>query len=80
MRLPSPTSNDSHVLMLVFHAGPKQLSLEEIAAQATVFNSTVYVGGISSMTSEEHFRQKFGSFGIITDIRIFADKGYAFVK
>ncbi|XP_062521341.1 cytotoxic granule associated RNA binding protein TIA1-like isoform X2 [Corticium candelabrum] len=59
---------------------PRQLSLEEIASQSTTFNSTVYVGGICSMTSEEQFRQKFGYFGIITDIRIFADKGYAFVK
>ena len=65
---------------MTFCVGPKQLSLEDISAQATAYNSTVYVGGISLCTSEELIRQKFVSHGIITDIRIFADKGYAFVK
>jgi RNA recognition motif-containing protein len=60
--------------------GPKQLSLEDISAQATAYNSTVYVGGISLYTSEELIRQKFVPHGTITDIRVFADKGYAFVK
>jgi RNA recognition motif-containing protein len=65
---------------MVTSVGPKQLSLEDISAQATAYNSTVYVGGISLYTSEELIRQKFVPHGTITDIRVFADKGYAFVK
>lgn len=58
----------------------KQLSMEEIARQASPYNSTVYVGNLPPGCTDDTLRQNFSQFGQIYDIRIFPEKFYGFIK
>ena len=51
----------------------------ETFAQASVFNCTVYCGGIPGLT-DELLRKVFAPYGTILETRIFPEKGYAFVR
>ncbi|GAB0087648.1 TIAR [Sergentomyia squamirostris] len=54
---------------------------EEIYNQTSPTNATVYCGGFAAnMISEELVHKHFGQFGPIQDVRVFKDKGYAFIK
>ncbi|XP_003739762.1 nucleolysin TIAR-like [Galendromus occidentalis] len=59
----------------------RALNYDEVFAQSSPSNCTVYCGGLNQMASSEDFlRQAFDEFGEIVDIRLFKDKGYAFIK
>ncbi|XP_072883811.1 nucleolysin TIAR isoform X2 [Hemitrygon akajei] len=58
----------------------KQLRFEEVVAQSSPSNCTVYCGGISSGLTEQLMRQTFSPFGQIMEIRVFPEKGYSFVR
>ncbi|XP_036367567.1 nucleolysin TIAR isoform X1 [Octopus sinensis] len=58
----------------------KQLSYEEVYNQSSPTNCTVYCGGISQGLTEELMRKTFNSYGVIHEIRVFKDKGYAFIR
>ncbi|OQR74464.1 nucleolysin TIAR-like [Tropilaelaps mercedesae] len=59
----------------------KNLSYEEVYNQSSPTNCTVYCGGLGpAASSEDALRQAFEEFGEIIDIRVFKEKGYAFVK
>ncbi|KAK3589719.1 hypothetical protein CHS0354_021041 [Potamilus streckersoni] len=58
----------------------KQLSYDEVYNQASPTNCTVYCGGLSSGLAEELMRKIFGSYGNIKEVRVFKDKGYAFIR
>uniref|UniRef100_UPI00358E6C9B nucleolysin TIAR-like isoform X2 n=1 Tax=Myxine glutinosa TaxID=7769 RepID=UPI00358E6C9B len=58
----------------------KTLSYEEVLNQSSPTNSTVYCGGITHGLTEQLMRSAFSSFGQILEIRIFPDKGYAFIR
>ncbi|XP_014680822.1 PREDICTED: nucleolysin TIA-1 isoform p40-like isoform X2 [Priapulus caudatus] len=58
----------------------KQLSYDEVFNQSSPTNCTVYCGGITQGLSEELMQKTFGAFGQIQEIRVFKDKGYAFVR
>jgi len=60
--------------------GTKPLSYEEVSGQASESNSSVYCGGILNGISEELIHSVFGGFGAIDNVRVFKDKGYAFIK
>jgi len=58
----------------------KPLSFDEVYNQSSQTNCTVYCGGINTGLSEELLQKTFSNFGSIQEIRIFKDKGYAFVR
>lgn len=63
--------------------GPKsgRPTYEEVYNQTTPTNTTVYCGGFQANTiSEDIMHKHFGQFGSIQDVRIFKEKGYAFIK
>ncbi|UYV61875.1 TIAL1 [Cordylochernes scorpioides] len=60
--------------------GSKHLTYDEVFSQASPNNCTVYCGGLSSGLSEELMLKHFGEFGPIHEVRVFKDKGYAFIR
>jgi len=61
-------------------AAQKPLNYEEVYNQSSPTNCTVYCGGILSGLTEELMQKTFINFGPIQEIRVFKDKGYAFVR
>ena len=59
--------------------GGKELDYDEVFAQSSPTNCTVYAGGCTS-GDENALRRAFGHFGRIMKVWYFKDKGYAFVK
>lgn len=57
-----------------------QLSYEIVVAQTPHYNSTVYVGNLPPSTTQEHLMPYFQPFGYIIEVRMQADRGFAFVK
>lgn len=43
-------------------------------------NTSVYIGNLSSDVQVEHIHKVFCAFGVIVNIKLFADRGIAFVK
>jgi len=63
--------------------GPKsgRPTYEEVYNQTSPTNTTVYCGGFpANVITEDTMHKHFGQFGTIQDIRVFKDKGYAFIK
>ncbi|XP_077992537.1 cytotoxic granule associated RNA binding protein TIA1-like isoform X2 [Glandiceps talaboti] len=58
----------------------KQYSYEEILQQANYTNTTVYCGGVSAGLTEAKMREVFNMYGQIQEVRVFPDKGYAFIR
>lgn len=67
---PAPNSKESQ----------KPLSFEEVYGQSSPTNCTVYCGGILAGLTEELMQKTFSPYGPIQEIRVFKDKGYAFVR
>lgn len=61
-------------------ANAKPLTFDEVYNQSSPTNCTVYCGGITNGLCEELLQKTFAHFGAIQEIRIFKDKGYAFVR
>ncbi|KAF8932620.1 hypothetical protein BGZ47_011270 [Haplosporangium gracile] len=51
-----------------------------VAGQAPQFNSTVYIGNLPPHTTQEDLVPFFQPFGFVVDMRLQADRGFAFVK
>ncbi|XP_046992285.1 nucleolysin TIAR [Schistocerca americana] len=62
------------------HANNKLHTFDEVYNQSSPTNCTVYCGGFSSGITEELMQKTFSPFGTIQDIRVFKDKGYAFIR
>lgn len=59
----------------------KTADYEEIYNKTSPTNTTVYCGGFqANILSDDLIYKHFGQFGGIHDIRVFKDKGYAFIK
>ncbi|XP_039283323.1 nucleolysin TIA-1 isoform X3 [Nilaparvata lugens] len=58
----------------------KPLTFDEVYNQSSPTNCTVYCGGLTNGLSEELIQKTFSPFGNIQEIRVFKDKGYAFVR
>lgn len=58
----------------------RQLSFDEVYQQSSPTNCTVYCGGIMAGLTDEIIQKTFAPFGPIQEIRVFKDKGYAFIK
>lgn len=62
-------------------SGHGKPSFEEIYNQTSSSNKTVYCGGFQqNVLSDDLIYKHFKPFGAIQDIRLFKDKGYAFIK
>lgn len=59
----------------------KTADYEEIYNKTSPTNTTVYCGGFpANVLTDDMIYKHFGQFGQIHDIRVFKDKGYAFIK
>lgn len=56
-----------------------KLDYNEVWGRTADTNSTVYVGGCAD-ANEDLIRSIFSPFGHVQEIRIFKEKGYAFVR
>ncbi|XP_076262136.1 nucleolysin TIAR isoform X4 [Rhynchophorus ferrugineus] len=61
-------------------AAAKPLTFDEVYNQSSQTNCTVYCGGITNGLTEELMQKTFAPFGTIQEIRVFKEKGYAFVR
>ncbi|CED83735.1 polyadenylate-binding protein [Phaffia rhodozyma] len=61
-----------------FQGGP--LSYEVVVGQTPAFNTTVYVGNLIPYTTQADLIPLFQGYGYIVEIRMQADRGFAFVK
>ncbi|CAG8568239.1 5678_t:CDS:10 [Ambispora leptoticha] len=57
-----------------------QLSYDIVVQQTPQYNSTVYVGNLPAYTTQEHLIPYFQPYGYIIEVRMQADRGFAFVK
>nr|CAD7423726.1 unnamed protein product [Timema monikensis] len=64
----------------VFAVNAKPLTFDEVYNQSSPTNCTVYCGGLTNGLTEELMQKTFSPFGNIQEIRVFKDKGYAFVR
>ncbi|XP_037947804.1 nucleolysin TIAR-like [Teleopsis dalmanni] len=56
-------------------------TFEDVFNQSSPTNTTVYCGGFPpNVISDEVIQKHFIQFGPIQDVRVFKDKGYAFIK
>jgi nucleolysin TIA-1/TIAR len=58
----------------------RELDYDDVYSQTGPNNSTVYLGGVLSDLNEDLMRDHFCQFGDVQDVRVFKDKGYAFVR
>lgn len=58
----------------------QRLDYNVILNQASTNNCTVYLGGCMSGLTEQLMREAFTGFGNIVEVRVFPDKGYAFIR
>jgi len=58
----------------------KKLNFDEVFNQTTPTNTTVFCGGLKQDVSEETLHKTFTPHGQIEKIKIFKEKGYAFIK
>lgn len=61
-----------------FSGGP--LSYESVVQQTPAYNSTVYVGNLVPYCTQADLIPLFQSIGYLSEIRMQADRGFAFVK
>ena len=61
-----------------FQGGP--LNYESVVQQTPAFNSTVYVGNLVPYATQADLIPLFQSIGYLSEIRMQADRGFAFVK
>ncbi|GAA5953872.1 hypothetical protein JCM21900_005497 [Sporobolomyces salmonicolor] len=60
--------------------GGAPTSYEAVLAQAPSFNTTIYVGNLVPYATQADLIPLFQGFGYIVEIRLQADRGFAFVK
>ncbi|XP_017771924.1 PREDICTED: nucleolysin TIAR isoform X2 [Nicrophorus vespilloides] len=58
----------------------KPLTFDEVYNQSSPGNCTVYCGGITNGLNEDLMHKTFNPFGSIHEVRVFKEKGYAFVR
>ncbi|KAF7409840.1 hypothetical protein HZH68_004221 [Vespula germanica] len=66
--------------LLLRIANAKPLTFDEVYNQSSPTNCTVYCGGLTNGLTEELMQKTFSPFGSIQEIRVFKDKGYAFIR
>jgi nucleolysin TIA-1/TIAR len=59
---------------------PYHVQYNEVVIQTPSFNTTIYVGNLVPYTTQADIVPLFQGFGYIVEIRMQADRGFAFVK
>lgn len=67
-------------LMLRYNTFIYLYCFQQVYNQSSPTNCTVYCGGFTNGITDELIKKTFSPFGTIQDIRVFKDKGYAFIK
>ncbi|KZT21683.1 hypothetical protein NEOLEDRAFT_1158114 [Neolentinus lepideus HHB14362 ss-1] len=75
---PRPTGAGGAPAPINFQGGP--LTYESVVGQTPQYNSTVYVGNLVPYTTQADLIPLFQSIGYLQEIRMQADRGFAFVK
>ncbi|KAF8898508.1 hypothetical protein BD779DRAFT_1666345 [Infundibulicybe gibba] len=75
---PRPTGSGGAPAPINFQGGP--LSYESVVQQTPAYNSTVYVGNLVPYCTQADLIPLFQSIGYLSEIRMQADRGFAFVK
>lgn len=73
-----PTGMGGAPAPINFQGGP--LSYESVVQQTPAFNTTVYVGNLVPYCTQADLIPLFQSIGYLQEIRMQADRGFAFVK
>jgi len=79
--IPSPrpaTNTGGAPAPINFQGGP--LSYESVVQQTPAYNTTVYVGNLVPYCTQADLIPLFQSIGYLSEIRMQADRGFAFVK
>lgn len=58
----------------------QKLDYNTVLNQSSQTNCTVYVGGVQVGLTEMIMRSTFQNYGTIQEVRVFPDKGYAFIR
>ncbi|KAI9298601.1 RNA-binding domain-containing protein [Neoconidiobolus thromboides FSU 785] len=56
------------------------LSYDQVVSQASPTNTTVYLGNLPPYTTQDHILPFFHIYGYVVEMRVQADRGFAFVK
>lgn len=56
------------------------LPIETVVNQTPDYVTTVYVGNLPPTLTQEEIAPIFGQFGIVQEIKLQAERGFAFVK
>ena len=75
---PAPSLGGGAPAPINFQGGP--LSFESVVQQTPSYNSTVYVGNLVPYCTQADLIPLFQSIGYLSEIRMQADRGFAFVK
>lgn len=75
---PRPGGGGGAPAPINFQGGP--LSYESVVQQTPSYNSTVYVGNLVPYCTQADLIPLFQSIGYLSEIRMQADRGFAFVK
>ncbi|KAH8120253.1 hypothetical protein DFH11DRAFT_45030 [Phellopilus nigrolimitatus] len=75
---PRPAGAGGAPAPINFQGGP--LSYETVVTQTPAYNSTVYVGNLVPYCTQADLIPLFQSIGYLSEIRMQADRGFAFVK
>jgi len=75
---PRPVNTGGAPAPINFQGGP--LSFESVVQQTPAYNSTVYVGNLVPYCTQADLIPLFQSIGYLSEIRMQADRGFAFVK
>lgn len=75
---PRPVGSGSAPAPINFQGGP--LSFETVVQQTPAYNTTVYVGNLVPYSTQADLIPLFQSIGYLSEIRMQADRGFAFVK
>ncbi|KAF9455352.1 hypothetical protein BDZ94DRAFT_796577, partial [Collybia nuda] len=75
---PRPSGSGGAPAPINFQGGP--LSYESVVQQTPAYNSTVYVGNLVPYCTQADLIPLFQSIGYLSEIRMQADRGFAFVK
>ncbi|BEJ15711.1 hypothetical protein CspHIS471_0503160 [Cutaneotrichosporon sp. HIS471] len=57
-----------------------QLPFEQVVSQTPEYNTTVYIGNLIPYTTQADLLPIFQAYGYIVEIRMQADRGFAFIK
>jgi len=75
---PRPAATGSAPAPINFQGGP--ITYESVVQQTPAYNSTVYVGNLVPYCTQADLIPLFQSIGYLSEIRMQADRGFAFVK